>query len=153
MHRFKSFFSSRNVERFSSYFCGLVFAIIVAVCEYTDKITVSADLVKMFYPIVITFSSIMAAFMSSLFGVILATKESPAIKDFRKSKQFNLVKEYMFTAIVSNLLLSFICFIGSLLPYASTTVAHDWIIITTSFLFVVSLIYVLNLVRILKNFI
>ncbi len=145
-------FTARNWERFSPYLLGLIAtAVLIGLILY-GKVAINKEVIQNAYPLVMTFSSIMAAFLASLFGVMFAVKESKLMEKFRKTSQFSLVKEYMFSAIIVNLVVTLICFYGNLIPIESLMI-HMVMISVISCLFIISVLFLFTLTKILKNFI
>ena len=146
-----SFFSAKNWERFSPYVLGLLCVAVLGCMIWLGWVSINDEIIHNVYSLVMTFSSVMAAFMASLFGVLFAAKETLIMKRFQKTSQFGLVKEYMYSAIVINLLVSLICFCGGLIS-DKLFMVHTIMIVLMTFLFTVSLLFMFTLTKILKNF-
>ena len=146
--KLKKLFSGRNRERFSPYIVGLVVFLAMATIIRKGIVTFDFTGGKSPYAIVMAFSSVMAAFLASVFGAFVAAKESNVVKVFIKTPQFDLVKEYIFTAVVVNLLTTCVCVVGEL-----GLVRDNIVVCVLTMCFSVAILQIFTLTRILKNLI
>ena len=143
----KKLFSRKTGERFLPYVIGTVLLLaVVMLLRLGMKFDFSGG--RSPYAVVMAFSSVMAAFLASVFGVFVAAKDSDVLKLFLKTPQFNLVKEYMFSAVVVNLVTTSVCLVGEL-----GIVCDKIVICGLVWCFSVSVSQILVLTRILKNLI
>lgn len=140
--------SRKNGERFLPYVIGTVLLLIVVVLLVMGKLRFDFSGGKSPYAVVMAFSSVMAAFLASVFGVFVAAKDSDVLKLFLKTHQFKLVKEYMFSAVVVNLVTTCVCLVGELGIMSDKVVVCGLV-----WCFSVSVLQILVLTRILKNLI
>lgn len=144
--KFKKLFSGRNRERFSPYVVGLVMFLVMIAIVRKGVVAFNFTGGKSPYAIVMAFSSVMAAFLASVFGAFVAAKESDVVKVFIKTSQFGLVKEYIFTAVVVNLITTCVCVVGEL------GLLRDNIVVCVLVMcFSVAIVQIFILTRILKN--